>query len=150
MAVRDAAAKQIRVVWTWHRERMKSVWNWLRARRLPTAQRLSDGMAVIVQMLEVAILIGVAVWVAAGAVKYGTGDGWTFKGLLTMLDEKWRGALILVGLFFYRSVQETLARTKSFKLPWGEAGEPLAPSSEPKQQSTPAAPTQQPAPPGTT
>lgn len=87
-------------------------------------------------LVRVALLVGEAIvillislWVVVGMVRYAIDTRCTLKGLLTMLDEHWRGALILAGILFYRTLQELIARSRRFHAEF----DPVIPlSDEPK------------------
>lgn len=84
----------------------------------------------VLQLVELLVAVLAAVWTLIGAVSYlKTTDG-SLSGLLTLLDAKWKGVLILAGLLMLRSIQEVLARTRRFALPWLEQV-PVEPSEEP-------------------
>ena len=52
-----------------------------------------------------------AVW------NYGTRTQWSFDGLLTAVDSKWKGLLFVVAVLFYRPIQELVARAPAIKTP---------------------------------
>jgi hypothetical protein len=89
--------------------------------------RVDRAQQAIFQMVELVIVVLVAVWAIIGAWNYAKDTNWKLTGLLTMLDEKWKGALLLSALVFYRSVREALSRAR--KGPFGiELGDPFQPA----------------------
>lgn len=62
----------------------------------------------------------VAGWAVIGGIHYAIESHWTMKGLLTLLDEKWKGTLLLAGVLFYRTIHEVLARMQRFHIPFAD------------------------------
>ena len=86
-----------------------------------------NGVLAAVELLTLTMLVG---WTAIGLVSFGNETHWTLKGLLTMLDEKWRGTLILgILLLFYRSLGDAMDRLKNLTVPFAEVTleQPLTP-----------------------
>jgi hypothetical protein len=75
-------------------------------------QTLTGFQTAIFQVAELVVVVAMVVWALIGAWHYGTSTEWKLTGLLTLLDERWKGALILCALAFYRSVRELLGRTR--------------------------------------
>jgi hypothetical protein len=73
-------------------------------------------------LLEVLILAAIGLWTLIGLFRHAAKTGWTLSGLLTMLHEQWRGAMILGVFLFYRTLREGLdqVRFKNVKTPLGE------------------------------
>jgi hypothetical protein len=76
----------------------------------------------ILLALETAVLVTAGVWVLVGLVKHARATRWELSGLLTMLHDQWRGAVILAALIFYVTIREGLDRLKlrSLKTPFGD------------------------------
>jgi hypothetical protein len=107
------------------RKGLREISSWI-VRALPAFLR------VVFQLLEAAIAVAVVLLAGIGAWHYGIDTKWSLTGLLTLLDERWKGTMVLVGVLFYRSFQDLLARVQGpLKTPLGEI--PIFPSAEPTQ-----------------
>jgi hypothetical protein len=73
----------------------------------------------ILGWVEFAFIMGFANWTAFGMIHYFITSGGTLEGLLTMLDTKWKGLLILGAILFFRSLQPSLMKMK-LKTPVGD------------------------------
>ena len=73
----------------------------------------------ILGWVEFGFIVAFAVWTAIGMIHYLIKSGGTLEGLLTMLDTKWKGLLILAAILFFRSLQPSLMKMK-LKTPVGE------------------------------
>ena len=87
-------------------------------------------------LIESAVVLAVFVWTGTGLVAYGRETGWSMRGLLTLLDERWRGVLILGFVLFAGSVRSLVGRLASFKIGDNEVklleGRPMSPASDPE------------------
>jgi hypothetical protein len=86
---------------------------------IATARSIRSAVLVV---LEVLVLAAIGLWTLIGLFGHAFKTGWTLSGLLTMLHEPWRGAIILGVFLFYRTLRDGLdqVRFKSVKTPVGE------------------------------
>ena len=66
----------------------------------------------ILGWVEFGFIVAFAIWTAIGMIQYLIKSGGTLEGLLTMLDTKWKGLLILGAILFFRSLQPSLMKVK--------------------------------------
>lgn len=66
--------------------------------------------------VELTLVLALFGWTLAGLVGYGRKTGWSMDGLLSLVDAKWRGALILGLVLFGGSVRRFLGRLASLKI----------------------------------
>jgi hypothetical protein len=71
-------------------------------------------------LLEVVVVTCVALICGWRAIQYGLETHWKFNGMLSALSDNWRGALILGGALFYRTLLEVLSRMQRLYNTWGE------------------------------
>lgn len=86
--------------------------------------------------VELTVVLALFGWTLAGLVGYGRKTGWTMEGLLSLVDAKWRGALILGVVLFGGSIRRALGRLASLRfgeneLKFHPRGE-VKPSGEPE------------------
>ncbi len=92
--------------------------------------------------VEVWIILVFVVLATLGLARHAIETGGTLKGLLTMLDERWKGALIIAVVVFYGSLKPLLLKSK-LTTPFGDVNfrplDPDPPSTFPTPiaQSTP-------------
>ena len=87
-----------------------------RARAQPL---LGEKVDPILGWVELAFILLFAIWAAWGMLRYVCTTGGTLDGLLTLLDSKWKGVLILAALVFVRTFHRVL-RVAKIKTPIGE------------------------------
>src|SRR5882724_9943243 len=86
--------------------------------------------------LETVVLVTAGVWVLVGLVKHACATRWELSGLLTMLHDQWRGAVILAVLTFYVTLREGLDKLKlrSLKTPFGDLDMREEPNVNPEEE----------------
>jgi hypothetical protein len=88
----------------------------------------------VLMVTEAVVVVIVAAWAVLGLIRYAVATGGDMEGLLGVLNDKWRGALILAGLLFYGTIRQLLDRLelKSIKAMGSEwtVKEPLPPGDE--------------------
>jgi len=78
----------------------------------PPAQKRLDAAGRIVAWGELALVAIFVVWTLWGMALYLWESGGTLDGLLTMLDTKWKGVLILAALLFLPVIRPLVNRLK--------------------------------------
>jgi hypothetical protein len=74
-------------------------------------------------LVEAVVLTSIAFVCGWRAIQFGSETDWTFRGMLHVLDQNWRGVLILAAAMFYRTGHMILSRMKTFYSTWGELTE---------------------------
>jgi hypothetical protein len=87
-------------------------------------------------LLERTFVFLLGSFVLIGLFRYGHSTGFRFEGVLKLVNENWKGALIISGLLFVRTIQEILLRIDRFKTPLGEI--PALPEVKSVQPDEPA------------
>jgi hypothetical protein len=92
----------------------------------------------VLTVLETLVLLAVGTWTLIGLVVEAFRTGWTMSGLLMLLHDKWRGAVILGILLLFRTLRDALDRLdlKTVKTPLGDVtvrSEPMQPIGEEKK-----------------
>jgi hypothetical protein len=93
--------------------------------------------SVVIMVMEAAAVTVAGLWAIVGTFSYAMQTGGDLEGLLSVLHDKWRGALVLAGFLFYGTIRQLLDRLnlKGIKFPGGEVTfkeQPLSPGHEQK------------------
>lgn len=73
----------------------------------------------ILAWIEFGFILAFGAWTTFGMVHYAMVTDGTLSGLLTLLDTRWKGLLILGGILFFRSLRPSLM-TMKLKTPIGD------------------------------
>jgi hypothetical protein len=107
-------------------------WRILLAKLRWFPERADAWIGCLASALEVIVLGTIALWTIVGTFRYGAKTGWTFDGLLPILNQNWKGVLVLAGLLFFRTVHQILRRIPEFRTPIGNIpAKPLDPADVP-------------------
>jgi len=99
-------------------------------------ENVRGARAAVLLTLETVVLVTAGVWVLIGLVKHARATRWELSGLLTMLHDQWRGAVILAVLIFYVTLREGLDKLKlrSLKTPFGDLDMREEPNVRPEEE----------------
>lgn len=99
----------------------------------PAGDHRTDAVLAWIERVFVIALAGYTAW---GLLRYAWLTGGTLDGLLTMLDTKWKGVLILSAIVFLRTLKPLVLSAK-LKTPFGEVNLPGPPATFAPPQSYP-------------
>jgi signal transduction histidine kinase len=77
------------------------------------SERIDRAVDFGLRWAEATLIAMVAVWTVVGMVRYFWATGGTLAGLLTALNECWKGVVLLILLLFFRTLRPVAARLAS-------------------------------------